>query len=645
MAINMTALINQELAKIEKRDRAYGGGSSDPAMDVFKEAWQMGQEQRAWNERKNEQMQKMMELQVEGYQTNFGTDDINKKHERLQSYISKNRSRMTDVTLEYADILQQNIGDHRDKVVAFNEVQDAQKADTDNWMDLMEEYGEKESLQPEDVNQLTTMIGEYASNKDDIVTNYADFLGLPQFKHVLTNMVDKERIIRDLLIQAEDDNFLDEHEIGYLSKALETGDSNIITREEKKSDLDKSLRAEQLIKGDNGLFNTLNEYKQYDNLLSGLPTTIPGLEAGIVINPDQDGFDQGALDDAAMKQGIVEQKLKDLDDRYIELLHQGSFVKDHIDNWGEEGKGLSQIQKNELKKLGYGEGDIASMDISFARNIINTQKAHSAETKDGSEFGTIGLAIPVAYGAARIGAPALVKASKYVADQSVAAAKYIQYVTNLPADDIIKFYDNGNIKKSVGVIERLKSELADIDKPNSKAFKEAQKKLNDHVAKVVKSLTSGAGKKSPVLTKINPADLKKLLMNSQKWNIVKLKGKAFKHYPQLAKGLIKNLPAGGYGSYSIASHIGETLGDPTGGLATGVAGYGTYKGLKKLIDRKGSKYVYQKLLTKLPAKIASKIITGVAIAKHPGAGIALGTGMALYDIVDIVNSIFSEEEE
>ena len=635
----MTALINQELKKIEGRD------TKSDYLDVFKETWEMGQEQRAWNERKNLQMQKMMELQVEGYQTNFGTDDINKKHERLQSYISKNRSRMTDVTLEYADILQQNIGDHRDKVVAFNEVQDAQKADTDNWMDLMEEYGEKESLQPEDVNQLTTMIGEYASNKDDIVTNYADFLGLPQFKHVLTNMVDKERIIRDLLIQAEDDNFLDEHEIGYLSKALETGDSNIITREEKKSDLDKSLRAEQLIKGDNGLFNTLNEYKQYDNLLSGLPTTIPGLEAGIVINPDQDGFDQRALDDAAMKQGIVEQKLKDLDDRYIELLHQGSFVKDHIDNWGEEGKGLSQIQKNELKKLGYGEGDIASMDIPFARNIINTQKAHSAETKDGSEFGTIGLAIPVAYGAAKVGAPALAKASKYVADQSVAAAKYIQYVTNLPADDIIKFYDNGNIKRNVKVIERLKSELADIDKPNSKAFKVAKKNLDDQVNKIVKSLTSGAGKKSPVLTKINPADLKKLLMNSQKWNIVKLKGNAFKHYPQLAKGLIKNLPAGGYGSYSIASHIGETLGDPTGGLATGVAGYGTYKGLKKLIDRKGSKYVYQKLLTKLPSKVASKIISGVAIAKHPGVGVALGTGMALYDIVDIVNSIFSEEEE
>ena len=40
----MTALINQELAKIEKRDRAYGGRSADPAMDAFSEAWKMGQE-------------------------------------------------------------------------------------------------------------------------------------------------------------------------------------------------------------------------------------------------------------------------------------------------------------------------------------------------------------------------------------------------------------------------------------------------------------------------------------------------------------------------------------------------------------------------------------------------------------------------
>ena len=56
----MTTLINQELAKIEDRERAYGGGSSDPAMEIVREAWSMGQEQRAWNERKNAQRQGIM---------------------------------------------------------------------------------------------------------------------------------------------------------------------------------------------------------------------------------------------------------------------------------------------------------------------------------------------------------------------------------------------------------------------------------------------------------------------------------------------------------------------------------------------------------------------------------------------------------
>ena len=43
MARDFMAGINRELAKIEKRKRAFGGRSIDPAMDAFREAWQMGQ--------------------------------------------------------------------------------------------------------------------------------------------------------------------------------------------------------------------------------------------------------------------------------------------------------------------------------------------------------------------------------------------------------------------------------------------------------------------------------------------------------------------------------------------------------------------------------------------------------------------------
>ena len=73
----MTALINQELAKIEKADRAYGK-SADPAMDAFSEAWKMGQEQKAWSQRKNAQMQKMLDVQAEGYKTSFNAVDSEK---------------------------------------------------------------------------------------------------------------------------------------------------------------------------------------------------------------------------------------------------------------------------------------------------------------------------------------------------------------------------------------------------------------------------------------------------------------------------------------------------------------------------------------------------------------------------------------
>ena len=48
------ALINQELKKIEGRD------TKSDYLDAFSEAWEMGQEQKVWNERKNIQRQKMM---------------------------------------------------------------------------------------------------------------------------------------------------------------------------------------------------------------------------------------------------------------------------------------------------------------------------------------------------------------------------------------------------------------------------------------------------------------------------------------------------------------------------------------------------------------------------------------------------------
>ena len=81
----MMSLIDRELAKIEKRERAYGGKSSDPSMDVVREAWSMGQEQRAWNERKNMQRQQIMSELSRGTSMTFNEKDLARKMERFQN--------------------------------------------------------------------------------------------------------------------------------------------------------------------------------------------------------------------------------------------------------------------------------------------------------------------------------------------------------------------------------------------------------------------------------------------------------------------------------------------------------------------------------------------------------------------------------
>ena len=107
----MWTMINRELAKLESA--AGGRTSATPQLDMLRETMQYAKEDRAWKERKNAQMQKMMDLQIEGYRTNFGEADIEKKQDRLQQYIDKNQGNMTDITLEYANLLKEKKKDSK----------------------------------------------------------------------------------------------------------------------------------------------------------------------------------------------------------------------------------------------------------------------------------------------------------------------------------------------------------------------------------------------------------------------------------------------------------------------------------------------------------------------------------------------------
>ena len=113
---DMWSLINRELDKLDRKR----GGQRD-YLDVVAETMRYAKEDRAWSDRKNAQMQKMLDVQAEGYKTSFNAVDSEKYYDRVDSYIDKNRNSMDEITIEYADALKRNIGDHKDRVVKFRE--------------------------------------------------------------------------------------------------------------------------------------------------------------------------------------------------------------------------------------------------------------------------------------------------------------------------------------------------------------------------------------------------------------------------------------------------------------------------------------------------------------------------------------------
>ena len=99
MSRNTSRLNSNTLAKLEERDRR-AGRSVDPAMDIVKDAWEMGQQQRAWNEKKNMQRQRIMSDLARGTSMTFSDDELKRKKERFQNYFNKYKGSMDESTLE-----------------------------------------------------------------------------------------------------------------------------------------------------------------------------------------------------------------------------------------------------------------------------------------------------------------------------------------------------------------------------------------------------------------------------------------------------------------------------------------------------------------------------------------------------------------
>ena len=253
----------------------------------------------------------------------------------------------------------------------------------------------------------------------------------------------------------------------------------------------------------------------------------------------------------------------------------------------------------------------------------------------------------LAKGGLRLAKEPTMKAYNYLNNKAVQASKHIKFVTGMPSKDVISFMESansnrvGSIGRSMPSIEKAKNIVESLsDKPKSKEYKDAVKSLNDRIKSVSTSL-----KKRGIVTNIKDSDLEKLLKNPNKWRLAKLKARFAKVYPGLKSGALK------WGVLSASAKIGEALGDPTGGVATAVGTASAVKGIKSIYKKKGSKWLMSKLAPVVKKSVAKRIVGGLAAGAAGGptaiAGAIAGTGLAIYDIYQFLESLSeggSEEE-
>ena len=264
-------------------------------------------------------------------------------------------------------------------------------------------------------------------------------------------------------------------------------------------------------------------------------------------------------------------------------------------------------------------------------------------------LGPTGLAL-LGYGA--VGQKENVKkAYNFLSDKAVESSKNIMKTVKMPAGDVIKFVESahseqvGSIGKSMPKIQRFIDKVeASADKPTSKRYKSAVKALNEQVNKLADNLY----KRGVVSESLKREDLIKLLKNPGKYRFAKTIAQMKRKYPGLKRGVTK------WGIFSASMKIGEALGDPTAGIATGLA---VTKGVpttgKKIkssivsVYKKNPKAFRAKVMKRFKPVAAKRIMQWVAnpATKNPWVGGTMAIGGAAMTAYDLYQIIISPEEE
>jgi len=366
---------------------------------------------------------------------------------------------------------------------------------------------------------------------------------------------------------------------------------------------------------------------------------------------------QKSIDDNTKSFRKLYQLKAPFDSKSAELKFSSNFTKSLVDS------GLDKESSSELFKKyadiikpfrekyftgGYTEAEIDSAGQKIINDIITKEKnTLPPVTKTGEWEDMVPTAGQVGAGFLgwQLTKEPIKKAAKVIGDKAVAAGKHLQFVTKLPGQDIVKFLDEvamntpGRAGTMMPKVEKLLDKINELSgekktKENIFKMKKLNTELDDQINKVKRNL-----RKRGVSTKMKDADVEKLLRNPNKWRLAGVKKHMIDLRPKAA-GAVR-----GWGVYSAARRIGEALGDPTGGVATGLGAASAVKGIKSLVKKKGKKWTYKKLAPIVGKTLAKRVATGAiaGLATGPGAVVTTVGGVAL-GIWDLYDILFKGEE-
>ena len=325
----MTALINQELAKIEKADRAYGK-SADPAMDAFSEAWKMGQEQKMWNERKNFQRQQMMSEFAKDTRRLYNNEDAKIYKDRFQKYFDRHKDSMDESTLEMGQMYLSNFDFQMKKNDSFNQYEARQDEEMKKVTDFTNKFEIGKEYTDEDLEEFRKVVTGYTDYTEEFAKNHADRLELKSNQHINRNLAHGSYVNDYVLDSFFDDKKIDKVEYKAYKESIAR---NSIQPIKDYNDYQSSLiktSSKALVEEIEGNVQLFKNFKSiYNNEIPVPKEYVPGEQTGLFYK-DLESDTQKAINAQIFKLGAdITLGDKTHTDRhgtsYVDYQHKGLF--------------------------------------------------------------------------------------------------------------------------------------------------------------------------------------------------------------------------------------------------------------------------------------------------------------------------------